>query len=82
MTMSESFPLKWLPKQFTQDYLSNYMIDGHARVKVFLPKHNDYLDVLMKIEGWAVGHHKGLDYSRACLLHGGGHNMGIPLHLV
>ena len=22
---------------FTQDYLSNYMIGGHAKVKVFLP---------------------------------------------
>ena len=40
------------------------MIGGHAKVKVFLPEHNDYLDVLMShedSEGWAVGHHKGLD---------------------
>ena len=42
------FPLQWLPKQFTQDYLSNYMIGGHAKVKVFLPEHDDYLDVFMK----------------------------------
>ena len=43
------FPLQWLPKQFTQDYLSNYMIGGHAKVKVFLLKHDDYLDVLIII---------------------------------
>ena len=42
------FPLQWLPKQFTQDYLSNYMIGGHAKVKVFLQEHDDYLDVFMK----------------------------------
>ena len=24
------------------------MIDGHAKVKVFLPEHDDYLDVFMK----------------------------------
>ena len=38
-----------MPKQFTQDYLSNYMIGGHAKVKVFLLEHDDYLDVFMKI---------------------------------
>ena len=37
-----------MPKQFTQDYLSNYIIGGHAKVKVFLPEHDDYLDVFMK----------------------------------
>ena len=37
-----------MPKQFTQDYLSNYMIGGHVKVKVFLPEHYDYLDVFMK----------------------------------
>ena len=45
MTMSESF---FFLLQFTQDYLSNYMIGGHAKVKVFLPEHDDYLDVFMK----------------------------------
>ena len=49
MTMSGSFfPLQWFPKQFTKDYLSNYMIGGHAKVKVFLPEHDGYLDVFMK----------------------------------
>ena len=49
MIMSESFfPLQMLPKQFTQDCLSNYMIGGHAKVIVLLPEQNDYLDVLMK----------------------------------
>ena len=47
------FPLQWLPKQFTQDYLSKYMIGGHAKVKVFLPEHDDYLDVFMKT--WRMG---------------------------
>ena len=42
------FPLQCLSKQFTQDYLSNYMIGGHANVKVFIPEHDDYLDVFMK----------------------------------
>ena len=42
------FPLQWLPKQFTPDYLLNYMIGGNAKVKVFLPEHDDYLDVFMK----------------------------------
>ena len=37
-----------MPKQFTKDYLSNYMIGGHAKVRVFLPKHHDYLDVFIK----------------------------------
>ena len=48
--------MKWFPKQFTQDYLSNYMIGGHAKVKVFLPDYNDYLEVLMKTvkDGWAT----------------------------
>ena len=41
--------MMWFPKQFTPDYLSKYMIGGHAKVKVFLPDHDDYLDVLMKI---------------------------------
>ena len=40
--------MKWFPKQFTQNYRSNYMIGGHAKVRVFLPKHDDYLDVFMK----------------------------------
>ena len=40
--------MQWFPKQFTKDYLSNYMIGGHAKVKVFLPGHDDYLDVSMK----------------------------------
>ena len=40
--------MQWFPKQFTQDYLSNYMIGGHAKVKVFLPDYSDYLEVLMK----------------------------------
>ena len=49
MTMSESFfLLQCILKQFTQDYLSNYMIGGHAKVKVFLSEHDDYLDVFMK----------------------------------
>ena len=48
MTMSESFSFAVVAKQFTQDYLSNYMIGGHAKVKVFLPEHDDYLDVFMK----------------------------------
>ena len=45
-----------MPKQFTQDYLSNYMIGGHAKVKVFLPEHDDYLDVFMKTvkDGWSA----------------------------
>ena len=46
--MSEFFPLQWFTKQFTQDYLSNYMVGGHAKVKVFLPDYNDYLEVLIK----------------------------------
>ena len=37
-----------MPKQFTQDYLSKYMIGEHAKVKLFLSEHNDYLDVFMK----------------------------------
>ena len=37
-----------MPKKFTQDDLSNYMIGGHAKVKVVLPEHDDYLDVFMK----------------------------------
>ena len=40
--------MQWFPKQFTQDYLSNYMIGGNAKVKVFLPEYDDYLDVFMK----------------------------------
>ena len=50
MTMSESFSfaVELLQKHFTQDYLSNYMIVGHAKVKVFLPEHDNYLDVFMK----------------------------------
>ena len=28
--------------------LSNYMIGGHAKVKAFLPEHDDYLNVFMK----------------------------------
>ena len=48
MTILNLFPLQWFPKQFTKDYLSSYMIGGHAKVKVFLPEHGDYLDVFMK----------------------------------
>ncbi len=77
------FPLQWLPKQFTQDYLSNYMIGGHAKVKVFLPEHDDYLDVFMKtVKDGRSAITRGWTRVVACLLHGGGHNMGIPLHLV
>ena len=49
MTILNLFPLQWLQKQFTQDCLSNCMIGGHANVKVFLPEHDDYLDIFMKI---------------------------------
>ena len=47
MTMSESFSFAVVAKQFTEDYLSNYMIGWHAQVKVFLPEHDGYLDVFM-----------------------------------
>ena len=42
--------------QFTQDYLSNYMIGEHAKVKVFLPEHDDYLDGFMKTvkDAWSA----------------------------
>ena len=52
--------MKWFPKQFTKDYLSNYMIGGHAKVKVFLPEHDDYLDVSIKtVKGGRSGITRG-----------------------
>ena len=48
MTMSESFFFAVVAKAVYQDCLSNYMIGGHAKVKVFISEHDDYLDVFMK----------------------------------
>jgi len=50
------FGFQWFSKQFTQDYLSNYAIEGEAiKVKVFY-KDYDELDVILKIvkDGRAV----------------------------
>jgi hypothetical protein len=47
--MSESFLFAVVPKQFTQDYLTKYMIGGHAmKVKVFHPDYNGHREVIMK----------------------------------
>jgi hypothetical protein len=76
------FPLQWFPKQFTQDYLLNYMIGGHAKVKVFLPEHDDYLDVFIKtVKDGRSAITRGWTRVVHAFLHGG-HNMGILLHLV
>ena len=41
--------MKWFPKQFTQDYLTKYMIGGHAmKVKVLHRDYNENREVLMK----------------------------------
>jgi hypothetical protein len=51
------FRSQCFPKQFTQDYLAKYMIDGHAmKVKVFHLDYNDHREVLMKTvkDGWAA----------------------------
>ena len=58
------------------------MIGGHAKVKVFLPEHDDYLDVFMKTvkDGRSAIARVGLElcvpsaWRRA--------QYGIPLHLV
>ena len=43
------FGFQWFSKQFTQDYLSNYAIEGEAiKVKVFRKDHDD-LDIVLKI---------------------------------
>ena len=50
------FGFQWFSKQFTQDYLSNYAIEGEAiKVKVFY-KDYDELNVVLKIvkDGRAV----------------------------
>ena len=50
------FGFQWFSKQFTQDYLSNYAIEGEAiKVKVFY-KEYDELNVVLKIvkDGRAV----------------------------
>ena len=48
MTMCESFSFAVVATAVYSRLLSNYMIGGHAKVKVFLPEHDDYLDVFMK----------------------------------
>ena len=59
------------------------MIGGHAKVKVFLPEHDDYLDVFMKtMKDGQSAITRGWTRVVRAFLHGGRHNMGIPLHLV
>src|SRR5215216_3091392 len=51
MTMSESFSFVVVAKAVYSRLplkLHDCMIGGHAKVKVFLPEHDDYLDVFMK----------------------------------
>ncbi|KAE8821280.1 LRR receptor-like serine/threonine-protein kinase RPK2 [Hordeum vulgare] len=39
---------QWFQKQFTEDYMSNYMIGGRGKFKVYLRGHDDFLDFLIK----------------------------------
>ena len=59
------------------------MIGGHAmKVKVFHPDYNEHREVLMKTvkDGRAAITRGWPRVTR--ITHGGGHNMGIPLHLL
>ena len=81
--MSESFSFPVVPKQFTQDYLKKYMIGGHAmKVKVFHPDYNEHREAVMKtVKDGRAAITRGWPRD-ARITHGGGHNMGIPLHLL
>ena len=69
--MSESFSFAVILEAVHSRLPHKYMIDRHTmKVKVFHPDYNEHREVLMKT------------VSHARITHRGGHNMGIPLHLL